>query len=301
MPENFKIVLPSKLYRSGQIAPSEIKQLAENPLFVRKIVSLDQNAGTIIAPYIPKGLIHIMFPLLESNGSIEARKLASSIKTGLLEINSGAVLVHCRRGIDRAGLAIAMYRVIKQGWSCTQAIEEAKSQGYGTGLSANTLGQYNIEICRVCTVNHTHYSQTVAPNTSPTTTTTTTTTDTAQADDIVSEMKDNFSHQDGWSSVGAIPTGTSTEYSFAPLSDSSVELPFGSKSSSVKSRTSLLKKLIKLLEEKNEDDNSAAMLPNSGLIDNYKGLAADQFGAPSSSPGSPNAANYVDPGGLVQL
>lgn len=285
MPENFKAVIPGKLYRSGQIAPTELKSLFNQPFNIRKIVSLDQNSGVIIKPYIPPEVEHIMFPLLDGNGSEEARKLVSAIKSGLLETSSGAVLVHCNRGIDRTGLAIALYRVIKQGQSCTQAIEEAKSMGYGTGLQPNTLGQYNIEICRVCQVNHVHYMQKAK-------------TDVSQVDDIVNEMRDDFSHQDGWNSVGTIPNGTSTEYSFAPFSDVGTEGPFGAKSASRKARKSILKKIIKLIEK---DNNEAALLPDSGLIDNYKGEAADQFGAPSASPGSPNAGGYVDPGGLVQL
>lgn len=291
MPENFKAVIPGKLYRSGQIAPSELKSLTNTPFYIRKIVSLDQNAGTMIKPYIPQGVQQIMFPLLEGDGSVEARKLAESIRSGLFDVNSGATLVHCSRGIDRTGLGIALFRVIKQGQACTTAIEEAKSQGYGSGLNPNTLAQYNTEICRNCTVNHTHYVQIVS--TKPT--------DVAQVDDIVDEVRNDFSHQDGWNSVGAIPTGTSTEYSFAPFSDSTVEGPFGAKSASRKARKSILKKIIKLIDEKEKKDNNDIALPDSGLIDNYKGEAADQFGAPSASPGAPNAGGYVDPGGLVQL
>lgn len=287
MPENFKAVIPGKLYRSGQIAPSELISLTNQPYNIRKIVSLDQTNGTMIKPYIPQNVEHVMFPMLEGNGSEEARKLASAIKSGLLDTTSGAVLVHCTRGIDRTGLAIALYRVIKQGQACTQAIEEEKSQGYGSGIPANILAQYNTEICRNCTVSHIHYVQQAK-------------TDISQADDIVDQVRDNYSHQDGWNSVGAIPTGTSTEYSFAPLSDVGIEGPFGAKSAKSKARKSILKKIIKLIDKKDEDNNDLS-LPDSGLIDNYKGVAADQFGAPSASPGSPNAGGYVDPGGLVQL
>ena len=292
MPENLKTVIPGKLYRSGQIAPTELKLLTVKPYNIKKIVSLDQGNGTLIKAYIPQGVEHIIFPLLEGNGSVEARKLVDAIKSGLLDSNLGAVLVHCTRGIDRTGLAIALYRVIKEGKTCTQAIEEAKSMGYGSGIPANTLGQYNIEICRACKVSHTHYVQISNKNN-----------DISQVDDIVNEMRDNFSHQDGWNSVGAIPTGTGTEYSFAPFSDAGVEGPFGAKSASRKARKSILKKIVKVLDKniKEKDNNEIASLPDSGLIDNYKGLAADQFGAPSASPGSPNAGGYVDPGGLVQL
>ena len=63
MAENFKTVIPSKLYRSGQIAPSEIKSLTAVPFNVTKIVSLDQANGSLIKPYIPQNIEQIMFPI----------------------------------------------------------------------------------------------------------------------------------------------------------------------------------------------------------------------------------------------
>src|SRR6266404_1013164 len=104
MPVNFKIVIPNQLYRSGQIAPSEINQLINQPYNVRRFVSLDQEIGTLIHNFIPNNIEHIIFPLLEGDGSIEARNLVSAIKQGLLE-TKGATLVHCMHGEDRTGLA----------------------------------------------------------------------------------------------------------------------------------------------------------------------------------------------------
>ena len=294
MPQNFKIVIPNQLYRSGQVAPSEIKTLIVSPLNVKRIVSLDQSAGDLIHSYIPAGIEHIMFPLLEGSGSLESRKLSSAIKQNLLNAN-GATLVHCMQGKDRTGLAIALYRVIKQGWSCTQAIEEAKSMGYGTGIPVNVLNQYNAEICSNCGQNHKHYCQVLnTQNTTPANNT-----DTSQADDAVNLMRDNFSHQDGWNSVGLIVPISSNNLSFAPFTDSSSEGALGAKTSS-KSRKAILKKIIKILDEQNEDKNAISLLPDTGLIDNYGGTHSGN--APSGTPGSANSAAFTaDPTGLIQL
>lgn len=287
MPANFRIVIPNTLYRSGQIAPSEIKSLVYPPYNVRRFVSLDQNAGNLIHSFIPQGIEHIMFPLLEGNGSTEGRSLAAAIKQGLLDLP--ATLVHCMQGQDRTGLAIAMYRTIKQGWACTKAIEEAKSLGYGSGLPTNTLNQYNIEICRTCQVSHTHYCQIK-------------TTDVSQADDIVNTMRDNFSHQQGWNSAGVISPGSDNQFTFAPFTDSASEGALGAKSGS-KTRKSILKKIIKLIDEENkliETDTNLIALPTSGQIDNYGGSSAAN--APSGTPGSPNSAAFTaDPSGMVQI
>lgn len=42
---------------------------------------------------------------------------------------SGPVFVHCRRGADRTGTLIAMYRIARQGWSAQAAYDEARSIG----------------------------------------------------------------------------------------------------------------------------------------------------------------------------
>jgi hypothetical protein len=302
MPVNFKIVLPNQLYRSGQIAPTELSSLVNPPYNVRKIVSLDKDAGNLIAKYIPQGVQQVMFPLLEGNGSIEARSLANAIKQGLLE-TKGATLAHCMNGQDRSGLAIAMYRTIKQGWSCTQAIQEAKSLGYGTGLNANILGQYNTEICRTCQVSHTHYCQSTTTTNSGTTQTGQ---DISQVDDIVNEMRDDFSHQQGVPSAGVIPPGTSTEYSFAPFTSPDSEGAIGAKVSS-KARKKILKRVLKFMKDKKDlenelndkKDDNLNDIPMSGQLDNYTGSPGN---ATSATPGSPNSAGFSgDPTGTIQL
>ena len=45
---------------------------------------------------------------------------------------SGApYLVHCQHGADRTGMIMAMYRIVVQGWSKEQAIDEMLNGGYG--------------------------------------------------------------------------------------------------------------------------------------------------------------------------
>ena len=42
----------------------------------------------------------------------------------------GPVFVHCRRGADRSGVVIACYRIVHDHWTNTQAMEEARQQGF---------------------------------------------------------------------------------------------------------------------------------------------------------------------------
>jgi hypothetical protein len=41
------------------------------------------------------------------------------------------VLVHCRRGADRTGAMVAIYRVVVEGWTKADAIDEMTRGGYG--------------------------------------------------------------------------------------------------------------------------------------------------------------------------
>jgi protein tyrosine/serine phosphatase len=44
---------------------------------------------------------------------------------------NGPFLIHCARGADRVGVMIAMFRVVEQGWTKEDAIEEMVHGGYG--------------------------------------------------------------------------------------------------------------------------------------------------------------------------
>lgn len=49
----------------------------------------------------------------------------------LIKNRKGSILIHCKHGSDRTGLVVAMYRIIVQGWSREEAINEMKLGGYG--------------------------------------------------------------------------------------------------------------------------------------------------------------------------
>jgi protein tyrosine/serine phosphatase len=112
MPLNMKTVIPGRLYRSGRIAPSELAMLAAPPFNIHTIVSLDQATGMAIAPYIKSyGIRQIMVPIFASGSNV--RTAATTLAQNLANITSdnGGVLIHCARGMDRTGFAIALYRV----------------------------------------------------------------------------------------------------------------------------------------------------------------------------------------------
>jgi protein-tyrosine phosphatase len=42
---------------------------------------------------------------------------------------SGPVFVHCKRGADRTGAFVGLYRVLRQGWDLKRAYNEAREIG----------------------------------------------------------------------------------------------------------------------------------------------------------------------------
>jgi protein tyrosine phosphatase (PTP) superfamily phosphohydrolase (DUF442 family) len=47
------------------------------------------------------------------------------------DTNAIPVLVHCQHGADRTGTMCAMYRILREGWTVGDSIDEMKNGGYG--------------------------------------------------------------------------------------------------------------------------------------------------------------------------
>jgi protein tyrosine phosphatase (PTP) superfamily phosphohydrolase (DUF442 family) len=47
------------------------------------------------------------------------------------DTNAVPVLVHCQHGADRTGTMCAMYRILREGWTVDDAIDEMKNGGFG--------------------------------------------------------------------------------------------------------------------------------------------------------------------------
>jgi protein tyrosine phosphatase (PTP) superfamily phosphohydrolase (DUF442 family) len=60
--------------------------------------------------------------------------------------NNTPVFVHCRRGADRTGLMCAIYRVVVEGWSKTEAIDEMTKGGFGFFSGWKNLVNYILKL-----------------------------------------------------------------------------------------------------------------------------------------------------------
>jgi protein tyrosine/serine phosphatase len=122
------------LYRSAQPTRDGIVGLDEGVRLVagdapiRAIVSLRTNhtdASLVTDPQTVQ-LEHI---------SVQSWHLQDEDVVGFLRIATDIAqqpaLVHCRRGADRTGVMVAIYRVVVEGWTKADAIDEMTRGGYG--------------------------------------------------------------------------------------------------------------------------------------------------------------------------
>ena len=122
---NLFSITPS-LYRSAQLAPKDVALVKS--LGIQTVVSLRN--------------FHDDQALLRGSGvkikrigintwSVGDKQVIAALKAIKEAEKDGPVLLHCLHGADRTGLVSAMYRMLYQGWSKDEALQELTQGGYG--------------------------------------------------------------------------------------------------------------------------------------------------------------------------
>jgi uncharacterized protein (TIGR01244 family) len=122
---NLHRITPS-LYRSEQFTQADVAELQK--LGIKKVISFrafhsdeEMLAGSgIVLQRIP---IHTW--------DIDDEEIIAALKALRDVEQDGPILIHCQHGADRTGLIAALYRVLYQGWSKEQALDELQNGGYG--------------------------------------------------------------------------------------------------------------------------------------------------------------------------
>ena len=128
LPNFYKI--NHQLYRGGQPkkdAFAELKKLGISTII--DLRSSDENASRGKTLAEAAGLQFIDVPL--KNWGRPSNQDIDSIVAQINDSKNQPVFVHCKRGSDRTGTVIAVYRIMHDGWTDKQANAEAKKFGFG--------------------------------------------------------------------------------------------------------------------------------------------------------------------------
>jgi len=122
LPNLYKV--SDDLYRGAQPAAEGIRQL--DALGIKTIINL-RSSDTDRDILDKAGPTYERIPMVAWNAEDEDVVRFLRIVTDEARLPA---FVHCQRGADRTGLMVAVYRIIVQGWSKEQAIDEMTHGGF---------------------------------------------------------------------------------------------------------------------------------------------------------------------------
>lgn len=124
--KNFYQVDP-EVYRGAQPTKEGLKYLAS--IGVRTVINLreaDRRSKQEEQLVTAAGMKYVNIPMTGLAAPTEA-EIGKILQ--ILEAGDGSVFLHCKRGADRTGVAIASYRIEHDGWDNSRALQEAMARG----------------------------------------------------------------------------------------------------------------------------------------------------------------------------
>jgi tyrosine-protein phosphatase SIW14 len=117
-----------KLYRGGQPKRGGLKKLAD--LGIKTVVNLrGESDDTRAEEREARSMGMEYFNIPMSNTGKPTDEQVRRVIEIIEEKEKAPVFVHCRRGSDRTGAVIAVYRIKQDGWTADRAIDEAYRYG----------------------------------------------------------------------------------------------------------------------------------------------------------------------------
>jgi tyrosine-protein phosphatase SIW14 len=122
------------LYRGAQ--PTQVGLTRLHQLGVRTILNIrdDGDAAVESERQIVEslGMRFVHIPIKDGNFFNWSRRIPTdTVKRFFDVIGSvpGPVFIHCKRGTDRTGALVAIYRIARNGWDTARALKEANERG----------------------------------------------------------------------------------------------------------------------------------------------------------------------------
>ena len=141
-PKRFAVVEPGVLYRSAQPKTGQIARLVED--YGIKTLLIVREGSSRKVPDEKEyaeanGLNFVQIPIL-SRAEIPPEQIESFFAC-VDDPAKRPVLVHCSAGLHRTGFLCALYRIERQGWELSRAIDEMLSFGFNIEGHATVLTQ----------------------------------------------------------------------------------------------------------------------------------------------------------------
>jgi tyrosine-protein phosphatase SIW14 len=117
-----------KLYRSGQPRAGGLKRLRDlgiNTIINLRGASKTTRAEEAEARAIGLNYFNVSLPNWGRPQDARVRRILEIIAAP----DNGRVLVHCKDGVDRTGMIVAIYRMTHEGWRSDEALVEAERNG----------------------------------------------------------------------------------------------------------------------------------------------------------------------------
>jgi protein tyrosine phosphatase (PTP) superfamily phosphohydrolase (DUF442 family) len=128
------------VYRGAQPTVSGFKNLAE--LGIKTVVDLrdigEHSQADERSVVTDLGMRYVSIPM--QGMSTPKDKQVAAVLALLNDVTSGPLFVHCKRGADRTGTVIAVYRISHDGWDNKKALSEARS--YGMSVFERAMQHY---------------------------------------------------------------------------------------------------------------------------------------------------------------
>ncbi len=134
--DNFGVVVPEQIYRSGQLRPFQLKKMIERHKIKTILrfnipeLSLEEMAAeeAVCRQYD----VAIVRLIMTGDGLGEFSQYDEALAV-LQDSASLPVLITCARGTYRTGAIVVLYRVAVQGWAFEKALQELKQYRFEAG------------------------------------------------------------------------------------------------------------------------------------------------------------------------
>jgi len=131
MPRAFHVVEPARLYRSGQPTPEQLTNVIKE-YGIHTVINLCAPRAADYVDDVPTarayGVRVVSLPI--SSVKLLTDEQLATLRRTYEDPRNYPILVHCEAGHARTGVAVALWRIERQGWDPAKAVEEMTASGY---------------------------------------------------------------------------------------------------------------------------------------------------------------------------